>query len=189
MWDMRCDWLLFIPNCNSWKPECETTVNNINKFVNTAMRFSSDTFVVMCFHCMIFIAGCVFRDMLSSRWFYWLIKDSGTVNFIIITISSRKLNQHMVSIGIEWQGQWWCYERNTAVRESDKLGSIFPVCIIQLGWGDLVYDIQGVQMVSSVSHNNAAQVIKMTLSRMSKIAKWQWENLWYSVLQTCCFFL
>lgn len=26
---------------------CETTVNNVNKFVNTALRFSSKTFIIL----------------------------------------------------------------------------------------------------------------------------------------------
>lgn len=48
-----------------WKPECETTVNDFNTFVNTAMRFSSKTFIMIFFHHEISIASCAFGHMPS----------------------------------------------------------------------------------------------------------------------------
>jgi len=43
---------------------CETTVNNINKFVNTAMGFSSNTFIILFSQPMIFIAHWILNHIL-----------------------------------------------------------------------------------------------------------------------------
>lgn len=129
VWDTRCDWSLVIPNCNSWKPECETTVNNINIFVNTALRGSSDAFVIGFF----FFSRMIFHD---KRWtwphafLFWagylsLNEPDQRQCHCQLHLAIRKMRS---TYGFNWnpvikQLVEWCCEKDKAGKESGTLGT------------------------------------------------------------------
>lgn len=148
----------------SWKPECQTTMNNVNRFVNTALRFSSNTFIMYVF----FFPPAV--------WFSSRAVNSALLFWVVIL---AEMNSLRAPVTLDFIRPWNKFSQHTfrfktKLAESQTHEVRYSLFVFYSRAEETLFmtRIRGGQMVLSMDHNNTVHLIKMTLSRRGKHILW-----------------
>lgn len=141
--------------------ECQTTMNNVNRFVNTALRFPSKTFITVFF---------------PAVWFSSHAVNSALLFWVVILAETNPLR---APVTLDFIRPWSQFSQHT-FRFKTKLAEsqtheVRYSPFVFYSWAEetlFMTRIRGGQMVLSIDHNNTVHLIKMTLSRRGKHILW-----------------